>query len=264
MTKTNRTLLFLIGVSALAVVASGENKARIKVQVIETMRSEYQRSAVVPGTASTTTTDCNITATVFGSPGIASANGHADCNSTSTPGRHAAVITVPVEWAEVHVRMPDNRRISVHCQPVFRACWDLDPGLYEADIHGNALLIFAHDLEGKERGIKFSVVGTWQERALQMPAVSQTRGSVMEAHSLRVAQARKRYSDYDQVMDRAKGIPITPQINSAIIEGAHGPDVAYYLAMHPDEVSRITALQPSRQFVEMGKLEAKFEITEEK
>jgi hypothetical protein len=136
---------------------NGKDKARIQIEVVDTHVSEGQRSVFIPGTQSTSQTNCN--ATVYGSPGVAS--GQSNCATTTTPGRPSTVAVVPTQWAEVFVKLPDGRGARVHCQPVFKSCPSLNPGQYPAEVKGNALIIYGRDLDGKEHGAKFNVVGYW-------------------------------------------------------------------------------------------------------
>jgi hypothetical protein len=83
--------------------------------------------------------------------------------------------------------------------------------------------------------------------------------TALTSHAARVEQATERYPDYSEVMEGAKALPITREIHMAIVGSEHGPDIAYYLATNPDEVTRIAKLPSFRQIAELGKLEGKFE-----
>lgn len=90
-------------------------------------------------------------------------------------------------------------------------------------------------------------------------AQNEVRRKIGEAHSERVTAARERYADWDEVIQKANGIPIAPEVHTTIVESPHGPDIAYYLATHPEEMQRIAALSPVRQVAELGKVEARFD-----
>jgi hypothetical protein len=97
------------------------------------------------------------------------------------------------------------------------------------------------------------------------------------AHADRVAAAKEKWSDYEEVAER-DDLPITLPMATAIIESEDGPAAAYYLGQHPDVARRIAALvvpgqvfpaghqfagQPipdiGRQLLEMGKVFAAVE-----
>lgn len=52
-------------------------------------------------------------------------------------------------------------------------------------------------------------------------------------------------------------LPLTPAIASAIIESDVAPKLMAYMTSNPEEVDRIARLSPTRQAVELGKLEVK-------
>lgn len=56
----------------------------------------------------------------------------------------------------------------------------------------------------------------------------------------------------------AKVGPGTP-IGDVLMDSPVGPQLALHLATHPEDVTRIVALHPIRQLVELGKLEQKFD-----
>jgi hypothetical protein len=70
--------------------------------------------------------------------------------------------------------------------------------------------------------------------------------------------ARAAHTDYDEVLQSVKA-PVGPGVmaaTEALREDEAGPEILYYLAMHPDELSRIAALQPLSAVKEIGKLSA--------
>lgn len=56
-------------------------------------------------------------------------------------------------------------------------------------------------------------------------------------------------------------LPLTKSIASAVLESDVGPQLMAYMSANPDEVERISKLSDTRQAVELGKLEAKFQST---
>lgn len=74
----------------------------------------------------------------------------------------AGTINIPIGYASV--KMPDGRTLNIQCvgrrklNGTVKGCFTLEPGPYQAEIAGNALIIHAHELGGKEHRIKFQVV----------------------------------------------------------------------------------------------------------
>jgi hypothetical protein len=78
----------------------------------------------------------------------------------------------------------------------------------------------------------------------------------------RVAAAKARHADYDQVMQAGmaipfKGRPYADDIQQAILDSEQGPEIVYHLASHPEELARLQAL-PSvhAAMVELGTIAA--------
>lgn len=67
-------------------------------------------------------------------------------------------------------------------------------------------------------------------------------------------RAREKLEDLDDVLEDSDS-PITRDMQTAILESDVGPEIAYYLAKNPAEAERISKLSPTRQVVELGKLE---------
>lgn len=61
--------------------------------------------------------------------------------------------------------------------------------------------------------------------------------------------------------DDFDSLPLTPVIAQALTDSDVAPKLMAYMAQHPEEVSRIGALSPARQAVEVGKLEVKLTTT---
>jgi hypothetical protein len=104
-----------------------------------------------------------------------------------------------------------------------------------------------------------------QERAADQRSQSQrsrqdAEKETLRKHQERVAKAKAAtLKDFDEVMEGAKDLPITRDMHTAIVTSEQGPELAYHLAKHPDEVKRIAALPPIRQIAELGKIEAALE-----
>jgi hypothetical protein len=82
----------------------------------------------------------------------------------------------------------------------------------------------------------------------------------------KVAQKTERlYAEAEKIpgfdRDDFESLPLTPVIAQAITDSDVAPKLMAHLAQHPEEVSRIGALPPARQAVEIGKLEVKLTTT---
>lgn len=82
---------------------------------------------------------------------------------------------------------------------------------------------------------------------------------IIAQHETRVAAAKDRYEDFDEVVGQP-GITISTVMRDSIMISEVGPDVAYYLANHPEEREKLAAMGNSPAAIRaMGKLEQKVE-----
>lgn len=77
----------------------------------------------------------------------------------------------------------------------------------------------------------------------------------------RQEQARKEIPDYVEVLSESS-ISVPGHVLEYVKESELGPKLAYHLAKHPDEATRIAKLSPIRAVAELGKLETKLEKPE--
>lgn len=76
-----------------------------------------------------------------------------------------------------------------------------------------------------------------------------------EGWNERVAEARKQFDDYDEVLEDAADIEVSSELEAALLEA--GPAVIYHLAKHREDAERIAKLPTSTALREIGKIEAK-------
>lgn len=95
-----------------------------------------------------------------------------------------------------------------------------------------------------------------QEKLAQQQA-HQRQTEVENAWLDRVEKATEKYDDFEQVVIKNPTLQITPEMAEAIKTSDNGPDVAYWLALNPQEASRIARLTPLQQAREIGKIEVK-------
>ncbi len=96
-------------------------------------------------------------------------------------------------------------------------------------------------------------------KAAEAKASEERAAEVAKTHAARIEATREKHEDYDEVIESAKDIDISPALLEAIRDSEHGPQIVYDLAKNREEAKRIAALSPVRQVAEFGKLEAKLE-----
>lgn len=72
----------------------------------------------------------------------------------------------------------------------------------------------------------------------------------------KLSAGAKKYADFDEVTGNPD-VPITRVMAKAIVESDISADLAYHLGTHIEEAERIANLPPTRQAIELGKLEDK-------
>jgi hypothetical protein len=158
MRRATSSLVFLV----LATAALAKDRPRVTIQVLDTDTSTRQYTYYVPGSNGRSTTNCNGNATAVNlGGGVTTANGTENCTTTTTPGTPASTGVGYIPQAHVHAIMPDGTHITLWCQRGFRRCSTLNAGYYSAEIDGNSVWMFGHDLGGKEHKIKYHYVGGW-------------------------------------------------------------------------------------------------------
>lgn len=68
--------------------------------------------------------------------------------------------------------------------------------------------------------------------------------------------ARRKYQDWDEVLEDVD-IPVSPALIETLRTSDVGADLTYYLATHPDDLRRISALTPLAMARELGKIETR-------
>lgn len=86
--------------------------------------------------------------------------------------------------------------------------------------------------------------------------IRETQKKSSREWSQKVDKARNEIEDFDEVCSESEA-PVTGHMSSAIMESDRGPQIAYYLAQHPEEAERISKLTPSKQVAAIVNLEEK-------
>lgn len=95
------------------------------------------------------------------------------------------------------------------------------------------------------------------QQAQQERTAQEAQTQQMGALQAREATLRQQHPDYDAQVGTLGAIGMTRQLYEALLSHEVGPDLAYHLARHPEEVQRIAPLQPLALMRELGKLEAR-------
>ena len=98
----------------------------------------------------------------------------------------------------------------------------------------------------------------WERRQRQ-EQVALAEQQHQQAMQQREATLRQQHADYDEQIEMLSARGLTPQVYQALLHHEMGPDLAYYLAQHPDDLQRMASLPPLRVWRELGKIEARLE-----
>ena len=69
-----------------------------------------------------------------------------------------------------------------------------------------------------------------------------------------LASAMERIEDYADVVGKSE-VNVPAHVHQMILESDQGPEIAYYLALHPDEAKRLGSLRPLQAVKRMAELE---------
>jgi len=152
-----RRLLILSAIALTAISVFGKDKQTITIQVVESRASMREFTGTLPATAGKSTTDCDTSGTINDDR----ISAHTDCTTTSTPGKPAQTIVTRIPQEHVSAIMPNGDHVTLWCQVSWRRCVSLQPGSYEAEVQGNAVWVYTHELSGSVRKVKYQAVGGW-------------------------------------------------------------------------------------------------------
>jgi hypothetical protein len=135
----------------------------ISVEVVESQDSQRQFTTTIPGTAGTSETKCdtNGNSSVYGTSnggtvnGTINTNSTTNCTTTSQPGTPPMTLNESIAQEYVRVIWPGGSHVTLWCQAGFRQCLSLAPGIYSAEVKGNAVWIYA----AYRKKIKYTPVG---------------------------------------------------------------------------------------------------------
>ena len=96
----------------------------------------------------------------------------------------------------------------------------------------------------------------WKDASETQAARAEQHKAIVAEYNKKASEALGRYDDWNEVVSGAD--IIMPQASlDAIIESDNGPDVAYYLAQHPDEALALSELTPIRAIQAIARISDK-------
>ncbi len=167
----------LVFVVSIPIAAFAKDKPRITIEVVNSETSQREYIRTIPGRKGTSDTNCATTGTTNGTIndyGVgpiqtqSSGSANTNCTTTTTAATPPQTVTRYITQEHVSAILPDGRHVILWCQQGYRRCDDLQPGRYEAEIDGNSLFVFVHELSGKERKIKYRAVSV-EEASITVP-----------------------------------------------------------------------------------------------
>jgi hypothetical protein len=90
----------------------------------------------------------------------------------------------------------------------------------------------------------------------------ENRQKLAESWKKREANVKAELSDYDEMIASAADVTVSDVVRDAIIESDVGPRILYHLAENPELVEQLNSVSPISALRQIGKLEAKFEVSE--
>ena len=106
--------------------------------------------------------------------------------------------------------------------------------------------------------MKLMVTRELKREAERAKTETETRNNtIVETFKDRANGVRKFVKDFDAVMQSASVAPENAETKMLILESDKGPQLAYYLAKHPDKVHELNAMPARKQLAEIGRLEAR-------
>lgn len=141
----------------------------------------------------------------------------------------------------------------------------VEPTIYDLDEHGQpkytgdkAYDNFHADLRKYDREQILKEVESRQTQSQKSQKIQEAEQVISKVWQDRVKEARERYADFDVALSPDLPIPQGSVADAFVLDSEHGTDVLYHLAKNPDELKRITALNPIQQARELVKIELTF------
>jgi|SRR5882672_12103319 len=94
-----------------------------------------------------------------------------------------------------------------------------------------------------------------RERQQAEARVQAEQAEVAQQWDKRQQQAIAAIPDYAEIIGNSE-VVVPPYVHQALLESEKGPEIAYYLALHPEEAKKIAALKPLAALKRINSLEA--------
>lgn len=87
---------------------------------------------------------------------------------------------------------------------------------------------------------------------------NKAKDKVVEGWKTRVAEARAKHADFDDMLASSE-VAVSDPARDTLIESEYGPDIVYALAADDELAQKVAAMKPADQVKWIGKMEAKLE-----
>jgi hypothetical protein len=81
--------------------------------------------------------------------------------------------------------------------------------------------------------------------------------AIIGAHQARIAEAKERIPEFDTVLAKAKAIPVTEDVNRAVLESEKSALLLHHLATRPADVAELNQMTPVQLARRIGQIEAR-------
>jgi len=81
--------------------------------------------------------------------------------------------------------------------------------------------------------------------------------AILGAHEARIAEAKERLPEFDAALAKAKAIPVTQDVNRAVLESDKSALLLHHLSSRPDEVAALNQMTPVQLARRIGQIEAR-------
>lgn len=147
---------------------------------------------------------------------------------TPTPAAAAPAPNAAPQFVDAEPQLEDFETIAEYTKALLK--WDRSKASFEVQ---------QQEAQRRQADATKAVVDTWNQKATETKA---------------------RHTDYDAALASVKDIAIPPAMQHALLESEYGPEIAYHLAKHPEELQRIATLTPLAAARAIGKIEAALDV----
>jgi hypothetical protein len=101
-----------------------------------------------------------------------------------------------------------------------------------------------------------------RDRQVAQAREQEAQQKIIQSWAQKVQEAKAELPDFDDLV-ASSDVVVNNAVRDAILESDVGPKILYHLAENNDLAKKIASLSPNAALREIGKLEAKFEVTPE-